>query len=461
MRYHSMNDKEPFFSLRDILTIAFKHKYKIIFSFVPIFVAALLIALALPPRYVAKTVIMVRPGWDSMSGLDISAQGIRIPSTNVETLLNTELQILGSHDLLEKVVNTVGPFQIYPDLVKAGAPPERVRARIADRIMRNLVLRPIKSSNAVEICFMHRDPRIAATVANTLVSCLKNEHLKIFGETGYPLVEENLKISETQLGEATAKLQAFNDKHGGTRVKGLVTKRADLESSLRAELGKVDELKKRVASLKGQTKRAVSDLYTATVGSRLVDLEVQETQLLATYKENSRPVMTIRKEIQKVKDALRQYEEDLNGSRERASLEADVRSREMRIAGLRRQVAQVDSGLSSLGYSPEELARLEQDVDHARADYEASMKKREEARMQEEKDRKKATSIQVIETAAVPLSPLKEDREKVVAVGLVLAVLTSLILTCLSEYIPQGITGPRGVSRRVRLPVLVSVACKR
>jgi uncharacterized protein involved in exopolysaccharide biosynthesis len=456
-----MKEREPLISLRDLLTIAFKHKNKIIFSFFPILLVALFIALALPAAYVAKTVIMVKPGWDFMPTLDVAPAGNRMPSINVETMINTEIQILASHDLLEKVVNTVGAFQIYPDLQKSGFSPQQSQMRAVDRILHDLVLRPVKSSNAIEIFYKHRDPRTAATVANTLVAHLKNEHLKIFGETGYPLMEEQLKMSETRLREAVDKLQAFEDRHKTVRFKGLIVKRADLESSLRAETVKLEELRKRIAALKGQKKRTVSDPYTANVGSKLVDLEVKEIQLLATFKENSRPVITVRKEMQKVRDALRQYEEKLNGSQEQASLEADVGPRELKIAGLRQQTAQVDKRLASSGYNPEEFKRLEQDVDAARADHEAKLKKEEEARLLDERERKKATSIQIIETAAVPLSPVREAQGRVVGIGFILAVAVSLALTCLAEYVPQGITGPRGVSKRVRLPVLVSVAYKR
>jgi uncharacterized protein involved in exopolysaccharide biosynthesis len=121
----------------------------------------------------------------------------------------------------------------------------------------------------------------------------------------------------------------------------------------------------------------------------------------------------------------------------------------------------VDKRLASSGYNPEEFKRLEQDVDAARADHEAKLKKEEEARLLDERERKKATSIQIIETAAVPLSPVREAQGRVVGIGFILAVAVSLALTCLAEYVPQGITGPRGVSKRVRLPVLVSVAYKR
>ena len=215
-----MKEKEPLISLRDLLTVAFKHKRKIIFSFFPILLVALFIALALPAHYEAKTVIMVKPGWDFMPALDDAPASNRMPSINVETMINTELQILASHDLLEKVVNTVGAFQIYPDLQKSGLSPQQSQIKAADRVLHNLVLRPVKSSNAIEIFYKHRDPHTAATVANTLVAQLKNEHLKIFGETGYPLIEEQVKISETRLREAADKLQAFKDKQRDDTAQG-------------------------------------------------------------------------------------------------------------------------------------------------------------------------------------------------------------------------------------------------
>jgi len=459
-----MKEKEPTYSLRDLLTIVFKHKYKIIFSIVPIVIVTVFLALSVPSHYVAKATIMIKPGREFIPTTDVGISENRLPVVNFESAINTEIQILTSNDLVSKVINAIGVFNIYPDLKGVGVSKQSAEKIAVDRFLQDLLAKPVKGSNVIEIFFRHLNPQIAAKVANTLSEQLKDKHLQVFGETKSPFIEEQLKIYEARLAEAVSKLSAFKNKNEITSIKDqyffIVGKRTETESLLRIEESRFDELRGKINFLKSQKKKAVSDLYTATVGARLVDLETKETQLLATYKENSRPVINIRKQIQKVKDALRQYEEEQKESKEWSSLEADVGPLQTKIANLKQQLIKLDKQLSALSSGGEDLNMLERNAVVAQTNYEIYQKKYEEAKISEDMDRRRITNIQVIEQAIVPTSPIKTNQRKIFGVGLFMAVVIGFGLAYLFEFIPQGMTTPQAVVKYLRLPVLIAVSYK-
>ena len=459
-----MKEKEPTYSLRDLLTIVFKHKYKIIFSIVPIVIVTIVFAFSVPAHYVAKATIMIKPGREFIPTTDVGISENRLPVVNFESAINTEIQILTSSDLLSKVINTVGVFNIYPDLKGTGAPKQAAEKIALDRFLQDLLAKPVKGSNVIEIFFRHLNPQVAAKVANDLTEQLKDKHLQVFGETKSPFIEEQLKIYERRLSEAVSRLTAFKNKNEITNLKDqyffMIGKRTETEALLRIEESRYDELRKKIDFLKSQKKTAVSDLYTATVGARLVDLETKETQLLATYKENSRPVINVRKEIQKVKNALRQYEEEQKESKEWSSLEADLGPLQTKISNLKQQLVKLDKQLSALSSGGEDLNKLERDAAVAQSNFEIYQKKYEEAKISEDMDRRKITNIQVIEQATVPTFPIKANQRKVLGVGFFMALAVGFGLAYLFEYIPQGMTTPESVVKRLRLPVLITVSYK-
>src|SRR5208283_2849403 len=92
-------------NVQDLLTIFFKHKWKIIISFVLIAGVTCVIALQTPRHFVARAVVMVKFGREFVPVSEVG--DVKPPSLNPEAIINTEVEILTGHDLTEKVVDTV------------------------------------------------------------------------------------------------------------------------------------------------------------------------------------------------------------------------------------------------------------------------------------------------------------------------------------------------------------------
>ena len=145
--------------LRDVLSTIFKYKLTILLTFVVItglagIGTAYYVKFVSKPVYEAKSLILVRPGWESQN-IDLSLDR-RQSGINTSDLLATEVTILQSRELKEKVISTLKPEVIFPDMARnmaLGLSAAEGRARSAlSRLVKNLLARPV-AGNIIEVSF--------------------------------------------------------------------------------------------------------------------------------------------------------------------------------------------------------------------------------------------------------------------------------------------------------------------
>jgi capsular polysaccharide biosynthesis protein len=81
--------------------------------------------------------------------------------------------------------------------------------------------------------------------------------------------------------------------------------------------------------------------------------------------------------------------------------------------------------------------------------------------LSEEMDKKKITNLQILESAAVPVTPVRANLRKILGAGLFAAFALSFGFAVACEYIPQNFTTPEAVTRHLKLPVLVAISYKK
>ena len=104
------NENYPQRSLRDFHYILFRHKWKVIVFFLAVVVTVTLGTFMLAETYRAEAKLLVKIGRENVS-LDPTAttgQVIQMGQTR-ESEINSELDILRSRELAQKVVDDIGP----------------------------------------------------------------------------------------------------------------------------------------------------------------------------------------------------------------------------------------------------------------------------------------------------------------------------------------------------------------
>ncbi|MGD8523792.1 MAG: Wzz/FepE/Etk N-terminal domain-containing protein, partial [Desulfobacterales bacterium] len=328
-------------SLRDVFIVIFKHKYIILLFFLAVVITVSVGTFLAKPTYEASAQILVKLGRESLF-VPASADMRPVVNSNREERINSEIEILKSRSLAEKVALALGPTVIYenlrdqkPGLVgrikaliipreeKELTPDERqeLNLNIATSILQdNLEVEGIKKSNIVNVSFQHSDPRMVAMVVNNLAEIYLDHHLAVHKiPRSHKFFQEQSETLKAQLTQSEEKLKALKKQHNITSLAEERSLQLAQTSQLGAEFNKTSsqivETEKRIRQIRKQlaaTPRTIAQgeetnsnqELISTLEGRLVELELEEKQLLAKYTDQSRRVKNVREEIAIVKRRL-------------------------------------------------------------------------------------------------------------------------------------------------------------
>jgi uncharacterized protein involved in exopolysaccharide biosynthesis len=436
-----------------------------------------------PPDYLATSSLLIKYGREYLNSSEVG-EGIRaVMSLNQEEIANSELQILTNHDLIKKVITTVKLENIYPEIAKnppRNGDPIEVAAMLFEKA---LTATAVKKSNVIQITFRHKDPLIATRAVNTLVELFKEKHLQVFSDPKSPFVENQLVAYEQKLKASENNLQEFKQKNKVYSIEEqrslFLRQRSELDSALKSCENSTLELQKRISFLKDQMK-TLAESKTRYTGNerekiivearnRLLAMQIEEQELLKKFTENNRLVVNARKQIQLVRDFLRDQEEDIHGRVKTSNVvyqtvemdlikaETEQSAQKAKMTALRHQLNQLNRDIQVLDFNEKQIQSLKRDQLINEKNYQTYVNKAEDARISENMDRLKLANISVIQYAAVTPQPGKSKVMKIV-LGIILGAITSIGLAYVSEYASQSFSSPEAVERRLGLRVLASIS---
>ncbi|MCX5844388.1 MAG: Wzz/FepE/Etk N-terminal domain-containing protein, partial [Deltaproteobacteria bacterium] len=300
--------------LRDLLIILFKHKSKILITFLATVISVTAGSFLLPPTYEAKSTLLVKFGREFIYRPEVGEKPSDSRSSiaiNQEEIINSEIQIMTSRDLVEKVITTLGMENIYPDILES--PPRGMTALEASArgFEKNLNVEGIKKSNVIEVSFQHKDPQMAAKAVNTLIEFFREKHLQVMSDPKSSFLVQQLSSYEQKLKASENEMEAFRQKNKVYSLDEqrtlLLRQRMELDTAYKDSANRISELREKVASLRKQMLNISKNEqhYTETdrykvideIKAKLFNLQLQEQQLLNRYREDSTLVVNIRKEI--------------------------------------------------------------------------------------------------------------------------------------------------------------------
>jgi uncharacterized protein involved in exopolysaccharide biosynthesis len=478
-------------SLRDFLTVLFKHRNTILVVFSTVVVSVTIGSFLLPPTYEAKSSLLVKFGREYIYRPEVGERGSSdsrplIP-LNQEEVINSEIQILTSRDLIEKVIQTLKVESIYPEVVKS--PPARMTPMEAAILQfeKKLSVEGVKKSSVIQVSFQHKDPRIAAKAVNLLVDFLKEKHLQVYSDPKSSFLEQQLSTYEQKLKDSQNQLETFKQKYQVFSLEEqrtlLLKQRTEFDTSFRTSQNQIRELQNKLLSLKTQMRAVSKDvpLYSETERYKIIDdakaqllsLHLKEQELLQKYNEDTPLVINVRKEIKIVQNFIKKQEEDLKGKvrtgqnivyqdieREMIKTQAELSSQEAKSATLREQIAQLNREVRTLDLRENDLQNLKRELAANEKNYKTYLEKVEEALISDNLNRQKMANISTIQAAAVPQKPIKPKKALNVALGIILGAVSGLGLAFFSEYTNQGLSTPESAERHLGLPVLGTVPFK-
>jgi len=185
---------------REIVSILFKHAKLLAALFVVVFAVFFGGSYILTPKYKAETQILVQSGREFEVATEKGNMApTGVPYITKQEIINSEVQILGSHDLAESVIKAVGLARIYPSIADDGDT-ESVRMNDAiKRFSKSFKAEPVTMSNIITLQYWNPDRGIAIEALQKLTHIYGQKHAEIFGNKRSGILGQQTSDYEKQL----------------------------------------------------------------------------------------------------------------------------------------------------------------------------------------------------------------------------------------------------------------------
>ena len=476
--------------LRDHLTTVFKHKYKILVVFVlltGLISTASYVYLKYyhTPLFLARSLVLVKFGWENYSP-DLSSETRKGSVINQNDLIGSEVRILQSRELREKVISTVRPEIIYPTLDARELRVTPVEAALF-KTEKDLTVAPAQRGSIIEVSFKGPVPAAAAEVVNRLVASYIDKRTDIYKDPKSVLyLDKKAEEFRQKLADSENKLKAFKEQNqivSFDEQRGMLLKqRFDLLSALSGSQNQAKEVQERITEFEKSAKNLPTSVTSAAANerkgeseSKLLTLQLQEKELLSKYKEDNRLVANIRNQIQLVKEYM-DSQKNVGGARQNSTPDplyqdiqkqiiqnkAELSSLKSKTVAIEQQLAAVNKEIQARESQEGTYRQLAREVTDNEEKYRGYRQKLEESRIYDELERQKMTSVSVIEPASVPTIPVNPPKPLIlfIALAFVVGLAGSFGLAFMLEHMRQGMTTPAEAEKRLGLQVLATVPFK-
>lgn len=470
-------------TLRELLVTFYKDRRKIAAAFAIPLLLAVAVSFLPKPSYEASASLLARLGHEYLYRPQTGEDNAQPIAFDRAQLLQSEVEILTSRDLIEQVVAQIGATHLYPALAgdgsdAKGTPEQRATVLVQKKLSAVL----LKDSNVIKIEFQHSDPQLAADFINRLIAAYFDKRRTLFQDPRAAFLQDQVESLRQRLNEADARLEAFsreNDIHSLPDQRSLLlNQRAGLENQANATRNNLTGLDEKIASLDRSVAAMQPEvpLYTETVRNEaidnarktLLDLQLKEQEILSKYTPAAPAVADVRRDIARTRGYLRELEQqhrdtvrtgrnDVRAAMqaELARLQADRRSDEASLGVLGQQLADIDRQLVQLGQREFELGRLDRERKVLAESYQTFSRRLDEARILEDMDRQEKANIRLIAPAQPPVEK-KNLQPVIIGLGIVLSLTCALAVAFLSELLRSTFLTPDKLERATGLPVLVA-----
>jgi succinoglycan biosynthesis transport protein ExoP len=442
--------------------------------------------------YRATATIMIdEPSSNMLNVQDILSSGGLYGSDYLGTYFNTQLKLLTSRSLAERVAKKMNfpsrpefqaaarprpnPLRGIKDLVtlrwlfaskKSAAPGEQPQYKpspysaYAFTVLGGLSVSPVEETRLVDVGYTSRHPVLAADVVNALVE----EFISYSIETRYEatqqasefLTEEIAKLRD-DLGAKERDLQRYGEEKKllflNKDESSVVTKFADVSSALTE--AQVDRIKKE--SMFRELKGLSVDTLPQFIDNSLIQgLKTSYTQTKNEYDERIKVFKPDYPEIVKLKARLDSMKSELESEIRKAvdASEADFRAAQKKEGSLQSMLETQRTEVSKTDSNAILYNSLRIEVDNMRNLLSSLTAKQNETLVSARLGGLRTSNIKIIDRALVPGGPFTPNTRRNLLMALLVGLIGGLGLVFFAEYMDNTVKGPEEAEKLTGLPSL-------
>jgi uncharacterized protein involved in exopolysaccharide biosynthesis len=329
VNHRKTDARPPLTKLHDWVTVGLRHRRLAVISFVGVLLGAILGAFLLPPRYQARIKILVKH--ERLDPLVSAYSASSLPQNTVsvsDTEVNSEIELIKSRDLLEKVVtacglqNTVTHF--WPNPSRLGGDPQKKLATAVRNLQAALKVELLPKTDLISVTYDAASPQQAAPVLNTLVNLYMEKHMAVHQPAGtFEFFQKQTQQYEQGLAQAEFRLVEFRRKLGVVSPEqekvATLQKLSEFQAELKQTQAAIAESEQRRQALEVQARTLPSRMTTEMRVSdnpqlmgqlkfTLLNLELKRTELLQKFEPTYRLVKEVDTQLEQTQAAIQAAE---------------------------------------------------------------------------------------------------------------------------------------------------------
>lgn len=475
--------------LAEIAHVVFKRKRLIGLVFLIIFVPGVLLSLLRSAQYVATAKVNIAPDRAEMTISSTDVNSLNVLKLN-EAVVNSEVHILKSRELLEEVVRGLATQQAQGGVVglaRADGGEVDIGARV-NALASQLKVMPIRASNVIQVDFASSDQAYATRLVNRVVDEYLKRHASVHGQPRLgEFYDGQSQMLEQNLTRAQESLREFTSKEGiaapEQEINVQVVALARMEQDLREINGQIAASEEKIRTVREQlaeqpvlVKRGQTldvNPVVKKLTEHLVERKVGQVTLLRKYTEKDRHVRDNAEEISQLQGELDVTMRDQptvitqqvyqanplydSGLSKLLEVEAMLRGDRARKQAIEEDLARSRRQLVTLKQKALEFDRLDKDVERRRASLEVYEHRAQQARVADAMDQEKLVNVEVVSRPALPLNSAS-NRGVSFLLTLISAAAVSLGFAFGLEYLSRTLRFEKDVERHLGLPVLGTIA---
>lgn len=476
--------RAPSPTLRDVLAVLFRHRRLVLLSFSGVFLSALLYAVFAPSYRAHMTLLVRRRRIDPVvTPTPTTPEFVRPEITDEE--LNSEVEILRDEELLAKVVEATGLASAGTWWLPGGNGAQVRMARAVRRLARQLNVERVRKTTLIGVSCDAADPALGARVLNALARAYLQKHEEVHRQVGeFRFFDQQMLRYRDELQQAEAQLLAFTGDQGvvsGALERDMaLQKLSEVEASYRLGRVAIAETQQRVQALEGKLvsfpERSVTQVRISDnpqllekLKSKLLELELQRTDLLTKFEPSYRLVQEVAQQIEETKAAIaveqgaplrdETTEKDPNYEWAKAELvkaQVELSALEARNAATARLLTDSYKAARQLGNAAVRQQDLLREMKRAEENYLLYVRKREEARIGDALDERGILNVTLVEPPMAPALP-KRSAWTIGLFGLLVAGTVSTGLAFTADFLDPSFRTPSEVASCLEAPVLASL----
>ena len=470
----------------DLERIFRRHKFKFLRTFL-LGIAVTMAYFALATRYFeSKAKMFVKLGRQSVT-LDPTAstgQSISIRETQNQEVFAIE-ELLNSRTIAEKVVDQFGPDVILNEVADTGEEGEEgFSLNLGERlaVLNDVNLNPLrvysardkavktfhknfgvlagKKTNILSISYQSKSPQLSRNILEAVIKLTHDEHLRMHRIQGSQeffvyqsdLLRKNLEKLEEDLRDLKSKtgLASLEPQRAiHLAMLGALREKLLLTNSNSAAL--ISELAERKQKIKMTAKMIVLQQTTdqpqtvaQTLREKLYDLEVQEQQLSSRFTETHPRMVQVRKQIEEARSIAEDEDnrptvtQGVNPNYQAGEIaiserEAQLISLTSQAKAIKIDIAAAESKLEGINQSEVFIRKLEREIALANANYLTYSGNLEQARIDQEIEAAKISSLNVIQEPTFMKTPVSPKPAMTLGIGLLLSAILGMVVAVRAE----------------------------